>query len=265
MNADDAARACDLYPMLRPFAAVVVAPGEDPNELVVEALARTISAGHLSRLDDPVTELRARIAAAVDRSSSPLEAVRSPRNPVRDASRYEIELWALSPRDRALLYLSIAHGLEPHEIGRVLGCSSWAARRGTARSLRDLGATPAAASTAFGVLAGRGKSLSPDELIDALEIALIPPPPAVTVGRPEAVEAASPPSKSGWRRIVAVVVAILALLAALILGSGVLSEDGGDQDHQNPPSTPLGGVDATPGRLGGDSPVPIPLSPATEG
>ncbi len=170
MSADDAARAGDLYPVLRPFAAVVVAPGEDPNELVVEALARTIDAGPLSRLEDPVTELRARIAAAADQSSSPLQAVRSPRNPVRDASRYEIELWQLPSRDRALLYLSVVDGLGPDQIGRVLGCSSWSARRGAARSLRDLGSTPAGASTALGVLSGRGEFLNSDELIDALEI-----------------------------------------------------------------------------------------------
>jgi len=265
MSADDAARAGDLYPVLRPFAGVVVAPGEDPNELVVEALARTIDAGQLSRLEDPVTELRARIAAAADQSSSPLEAVRSPRNPVRDASRYEIELWQLPSRDRALLYLSVVDGLEPGQIGRVLGCSPWSARRGVTRSLRDLGSTPAGASTALGILGGRGEFLNPDELIDALEVALIPPPPAVTIGRPEVIDEPSAPSKPGWWRIIVTVVVIAAMLAVLILGSGVLSEDSGDQDPLNPPTAPLSGINAAPGPLDGDALVPMPFTPAAEG
>ena len=245
MHADDAARARDLYPQLRPFAAVVVAPGEDPNELVVDALARAIDGGRMSRFEDPVTELQARLAVAADPSSSPLEAVRSTRNPVRDASRYEIELWQLSSRDRGMLYLSVVDGLEPDQIGRVLDCSSWSARRGVTRSLRELGSTRSGASTAFGVLARRGKYLTPDELIDALETALIPPPPAVIVGRPDVIDEPATPPKPSWWRIIVTAVVIAAMLAVLILGSGIISNDVGDQDPQNPPTTPLSGINAS--------------------
>lgn len=251
MHADDAARARDLYPRLRPFAAVVVAPGEDPNELVVDALARAIDAGHLLRFEDPVTELRARIAVAADPSGSPLEAVRSTRNPVRDASRYEIELWQLSSRDRGMLYLSVVDGLEPDQIGRVLDCSSWSARRGVTRSLRELGSTRSGASSAFGVLARRGEHLTSDDLIDALETALIPPPPAVIIGRPDVIDEPATSPKPSWWRIIVTVVVIAAMVAVLVLGSGIISDDFGEPDQQNPPTAPLSGINAARDPLGG--------------
>ena len=251
MHADDAARARDLYPQLRPFAAVVVAPGEDPNELVVDALAMAIDAGRLSRFEDPVTELRARIAVAADPASSPLEAVRSTRNPVRDASRYEIELWQLSSRDRGMLYLSVVDGLEPDQIGSVFDCSAWSARRNVSRSLRELGSAPSGASTAFGVLARRGRTLTFDELIDALDTALIPPPPAVIVGRPDVIDEPATPPKPSRGRIIVTMLVIVAMVAVLILGSGIISEDTGDQDPQNPPTTPLSGINATRDPVGG--------------
>ena len=42
-----------LYPQLRSFASVVAPAGEDPNDLVQEALLRTLRTGPLSRLDHP--------------------------------------------------------------------------------------------------------------------------------------------------------------------------------------------------------------------
>jgi DNA-directed RNA polymerase specialized sigma24 family protein len=252
MHADDAARARELYPQLRPFAAVVVAPGEDPNELVVEALARAIDAGPLARFDDPVADLQARILAAVDQSLPRLETLRSQRVLVRDASRYEIELWQLSSRDRAMLYLSMVDGLEPSQVGQIVGCSSWAARRDIARSLHELGSTPSGASTAFGVLAYRGESLTPDELIEALDEALIPPPPEVIIGRPDVIDEPSTAAKPGLWRIVVTLVVIAAMVAVLVLGSGVVSENDPEGDRQNPPTAPPTIINAAPDPLGSD-------------
>ena len=55
---DDAALVAELYPALRSFASVVARPGEDPNDLVQEALVRTLRRGPLSRLEHPKACLR---------------------------------------------------------------------------------------------------------------------------------------------------------------------------------------------------------------
>jgi DNA-directed RNA polymerase specialized sigma24 family protein len=48
----------DLYPPLRSFASVVAPVEEDPNDLVQEALVKTLRGGPLSRLEHPKAYLR---------------------------------------------------------------------------------------------------------------------------------------------------------------------------------------------------------------
>ncbi|MBX3286283.1 MAG: RNA polymerase subunit sigma-24, partial [Actinobacteria bacterium] len=60
-----------LYPALRRFAAVVGGPATEPDDLVQEALARTLARGSLADLDDPAVYLRrvvARLASNERRS-----------------------------------------------------------------------------------------------------------------------------------------------------------------------------------------------------
>jgi DNA-directed RNA polymerase specialized sigma24 family protein len=214
-----ATRAVDRYEALRPFAAVVAAPGDDPNQLVVAALSHATVTGALASTttDDPL--LPALIfQAAADQQGPRLPGRR--RHEVRDASRYELELWELSTEERAVHYLTVVGGLEPHQIAPIVGRSSWAVRRIRRRVRRYPGMAGTTAGTALEVLAQRGAKLSPDELIDDLEAQAARDTPAVTIGRHAEPEAAPPEEKpSVWLAVaVAAVIAVFVILVAL--GSG---------------------------------------------
>ena len=61
-----------VYPALRRFAAAVRAPGSDADDLVQEALARTLATRSLASIDEPLAYLRTavmRIAMNATRSS----------------------------------------------------------------------------------------------------------------------------------------------------------------------------------------------------
>jgi DNA-directed RNA polymerase specialized sigma24 family protein len=134
-----------LYPSLRRFAAVVAPVEMDPDDLLQEAVTRTIAIRSLSELENPGAYLRAamvRLAANERRSLSRRRRAYT-RSVQSDATRVGYpsdldDLQRLHPRDRAVLYLSVVEGLPYREIAALVGCTEEAARARAARSLRRL-------------------------------------------------------------------------------------------------------------------------------
>jgi RNA polymerase sigma factor (sigma-70 family) len=123
----------------------VVAPaGEDPNDLVQEALLRTLRAGPLSRLDYPKAYLRTTIyhlAVSARRhwaaEQNALVQVVPNVEPPEDPWQVE-ELLRLPPKARAVLYLQVIEGLPFDEIGGLLGCTAASARKTASRAKHRL-------------------------------------------------------------------------------------------------------------------------------
>ena len=130
--ADDDELFAAIYPALRRFAAVVRPPGVDPDDLVQEAVARTLARSTLSELDDAGAYLRTVIArlasnhrrdhgrrrAIVDRWVRPCRLARG-----RPSQRRGRRRCAGSPPTlRAVLYLRIVEGLPATRRSR--GCST---------------------------------------------------------------------------------------------------------------------------------------------
>ncbi len=135
-----------LYLGLRQWAAVV-APNEiDPDDLVQEALTRTLAAKSLADLKDPSAYLRvvivrlasnerrrlgrARRASARD---APVNGSTSPSYP-SDLS----DLEALEPEDRVLLYLTEVEGCSLREASEVFHRSQAALKMRRHRALRKI-------------------------------------------------------------------------------------------------------------------------------
>jgi RNA polymerase sigma-70 factor (ECF subfamily) len=140
----DADLVAGLYPDLRSFASVVAPPREDPNDLVQEALLRTLRRGSLSRLDHPKAYLRmviyhlavsARRHWAAERNAA-VQVVA--RNVALDDPWEVDELPRLKPKARAVLYLHVVEGMTFDEIGDLLGCTAAAARKTASRAKRRL-------------------------------------------------------------------------------------------------------------------------------
>jgi RNA polymerase sigma-70 factor (ECF subfamily) len=136
----------ELAPGLRRFAAVVRPPEMEADDLVQEALARTLARRSLSSLDNPGAYLRTsivRVASNVTRSRrrerARLELV-AEREPGRDDSYPSdlAELMRVPVTARAVLYLSVIEGRSYREIAPIVGCSEVNARALASRALRDL-------------------------------------------------------------------------------------------------------------------------------
>jgi RNA polymerase sigma-70 factor (ECF subfamily) len=135
-----------LYPALRRWAAVTGPPGVEPDDLVQEAVARTLRHHTLGELDDPGAYLRrtivhlaanqrrgmARLRRAVTRIGRDDEG-RTPEY-ASDLS----DLLHLAPASRALLYLVVVEGHSYAEAANALGISEEAARTRASRARRRL-------------------------------------------------------------------------------------------------------------------------------
>lgn len=136
----------ELYPSLRRFASAVRPPGEDGNDLVQEALLRTIrSKGSLVDLDNPSAYVRRTIVnLAKDLHRSEARRRRAwaklgADSPTVPHYSWELEeLRSVSPKARATLYLRIIEGWPYAEIARMLGCSQTSARVAASRGRRQL-------------------------------------------------------------------------------------------------------------------------------
>ncbi len=118
----------------------------DPDDLLQEAIARVLRRHRLTDLDQPGAYLRKtmvniasnhrRSLARERRALAKLEA-----SVVPESDSYPSDLDALlglSPRERAVLYLSEVEGYRYAEIGGLLGCSEAAARKRAMNARRHL-------------------------------------------------------------------------------------------------------------------------------
>jgi RNA polymerase sigma factor (sigma-70 family) len=143
----------ELYPALRRFAAVVAPDDLDPDDLLQEAVARTLRGGPLHRLDAPGAYLRtamANLASNHDRSRgrerrAHLRVAASIEDDQRPSYPSDLDdLSSLTPADRAVLYLAEVERLPLDEVARIVGTSTTnvrarasRARRRLARALRE--------------------------------------------------------------------------------------------------------------------------------
>lgn len=143
---DDAELFAGLYPSLRRFAGAVSSLGVDPDDLVQEAVARTLRRGPLAALDEPATYLRRAI-------------VNLARNQHRDRSRRErilrsaapppgahvdsypsdfVDLSNLSVDQRAVLFLRFVEHRDTDDIAALLDLAPDAVRARSSRAIRAL-------------------------------------------------------------------------------------------------------------------------------
>lgn len=135
-----------LYVSLRRFAAVTAPPEVEPEDLLQDALVATLRRHRLCDLDCPGAYLRRVMINQASnhrrRSFSRLRAERlvtasSDRPPHGYPSDLSELMW-LTPRQRAVLFLSEVEGYSFDEIGEMVGCSAPAARMSATRARRRL-------------------------------------------------------------------------------------------------------------------------------
>jgi len=142
---DDAGLFAELYPTLRRFAAAVTSLRVDPDDLVQEAVARTLRRQPLSELDEPATYLRRAI-------------VNLSRNQHRDSGRRDrilrtapppgehvdvypsdfVDLSNLSVEQRAVLFLKYVEHRDNDDIAALLDLTPEAVRARASRGVRAL-------------------------------------------------------------------------------------------------------------------------------
>jgi DNA-directed RNA polymerase specialized sigma24 family protein len=143
---DDGELFRSIYPALHRLACVVCPPEGDPEDLVQEALVRTLRRGPLIELDAPLAYLRRAVVnlAANERRSLGRLRRATPRLAAIDegeAPAYPSDvalILELSPLDRAAVWLSAIEGQTSEHIGDVLGCSPEAARTRVSRANKRL-------------------------------------------------------------------------------------------------------------------------------
>jgi len=134
------------YAALSRFAGAVRPPGVDPDDLVQEAVARTLAVRTLESLDDPVAYLRTaivRVASNVTRgrrrSLVRMERIGPPDSEIVDPYPSDLaDLMRVSPRARAVLFLVYVEDQPYRYAASVLGCSEDAARAVASRAIRQL-------------------------------------------------------------------------------------------------------------------------------
>lgn len=138
----------ELYPALRRFAGAVAPPGVDPDDLLQEAVARTLRHQTLVDLREPDVYLRrvvARLASNHRRDWSRRTAILgrlSPARPLVQVDQYPsdlAELRALPPETRAVLWLRMVERRSYAEIAVILQVKEGALRARASRGLRQLG------------------------------------------------------------------------------------------------------------------------------
>lgn len=135
----------ELYPMLRRFAAVVADADMDPDDLVQDALAATLKRHELTEIHRPGPYLKQAIMHAVTNQRRRAARFRllSPRlrGDSETADHYPSDLAmldALTPTDRAVIFLSDVEGLPGAVIAEELGLTHSAVRKRISRSRKQL-------------------------------------------------------------------------------------------------------------------------------
>lgn len=135
------------YDQLRRFAAVVGAPDVEPDDLVQEALVRTLRLTPLHQLDKPEAYLRravVNIARNARRSrrrrdAALIKLVASSPSEHDDPHPSDLaDLDRLQARDRALLYLRVVEGRSYAEMAEQLAMREDAVRARVSRATRHL-------------------------------------------------------------------------------------------------------------------------------
>ena len=134
------------YPTLRRFAAAVRPWGVDADDLVQEALARTLAVRSLDSLDDPVAYLRTVIVRVASnwargrrRSRGRVERFGPPASDVADRYPSDLaDLMRVSPRARAVLFLVHVEDQPYRQAASIVGCTEDAARAVASRAIRQL-------------------------------------------------------------------------------------------------------------------------------
>ena len=131
-----------VYPGLRRFAAVWVLRGEDPDDLVQQAVANTLARGSLTALVDPAAYLRTAIAnlARNQYAAKRADAVPSVELPaaVDDYPSDIAVLLEVSPSARAALFLVDVERMSYRDAAAILGCSAPALRARALRARRQV-------------------------------------------------------------------------------------------------------------------------------
>jgi DNA-directed RNA polymerase specialized sigma24 family protein len=132
-----------LYPALRKIAAVAGSVDIEPDDLVQEALVRTLRKGSLSRLDNPLAYLRRTIVnlASNQRRSLGRRRRAVARLTVNESwlPSYPADIEAildLPPKHRAILYLVEVEGVPYAEAADQLGMTVSATRAMASRARR---------------------------------------------------------------------------------------------------------------------------------
>lgn len=135
----------DLYPKLRRFAAVVADLDLDPDDLVQEALALTLSRQNLREIDQPAAYLKRAIVNLVSNNRRRAGRFRNlvPRIATEDSTidYYPSDLAILdelAPLDRAVVYLADVERLPHHAIAAELDLTAAAVRKRASRARRQL-------------------------------------------------------------------------------------------------------------------------------
>jgi RNA polymerase sigma-70 factor (ECF subfamily) len=130
-----------LYPALRKIAAVAGSVDIEPDDLVQEALVRTLRRGSISNLDNPLAYLRRTIVNVASNQRRSLGRRRKAfaRLSAEDGwlPSYPAEIEAildLPPKHRAILYLIEVEGVPYAEAAGQLGMTESAARAMASRA-----------------------------------------------------------------------------------------------------------------------------------
>jgi RNA polymerase sigma factor (sigma-70 family) len=122
----------------------------DADDLIQEALVRTLTRHTLEELDDPLAYLRTVIVrlASNNRRTAGRRRRRALARIGRDVDEVRTsypsdtdDLWRLEPDERAAVFLAVVEERSHREIADVLGCSEEASRKRLSRALVRLKAS----------------------------------------------------------------------------------------------------------------------------
>lgn len=141
LAAEDQVLIAELYPVLRRFAATVGSYDIEPDDLVQEALLRTVRVRRLSELDNPRAYLSRAIVNIASNERRTLGRMRNAflraiePSSIDDTYPSDLDdLEALDPRSRAVLYLIEVEGYDFETVGRMIGVRGANARKIAERS-----------------------------------------------------------------------------------------------------------------------------------
>jgi DNA-directed RNA polymerase specialized sigma24 family protein len=134
-----------LYPSLRRYAAVVGSLSDNPDDLVQEAVARTLATTSLAQLGSPGAYLRRVISNLVINGARSDTARRGRTHMLlgdgewRDIYPSDLDLLErLGSSERAAVFLADVEGWPFRDVAEILGCSPVAARLRAVRGRRRL-------------------------------------------------------------------------------------------------------------------------------